>query len=75
MSSPTKDAEVSFKEAAHLFDIVSINKSPSMEKNAIDAHRAMCYGLRNLSIGVRATYQLLEEVQKELRLLSQSRHS
>ena len=29
------------------------------------------WGLKNLSIGLRATYILLEDVQKELRLLKQ----
>jgi hypothetical protein len=44
----------------------------TMNDQVVDLHMRsalsnMAWGLKNLSIGVRATYMLLEELQKDLR--------
>ena len=68
MSRPTEAAEEAFQFAMNELQQVKI----TMNDQVIDWHlRAalsnMAYGLKNLSMGVRATYMLLEEVQKDLR--------
>jgi hypothetical protein len=67
MASPTQEAEQSFTAVIHE---ISRSKSSDGELNfhLRVALMTMAAGLRSLSVGVRATYMLLEEVQKELRL-------
>jgi len=72
MSSPTKTAEDAFQFAMNRLQEVKTNNE-EMNANVRSALSNMAYGLKNLSVGVRATYILLEEVQKELRQLNQMR--
>ena len=70
MSSPTQSAELSFT--------VAINNSSDAQaklrgKDHIDglvlmalAQQQTANGLRSLSVGVRATYMLLEKVERQL---------
>ena len=72
MSSLTKTAEDAFQFAMNRLQEVKTNNE-EMNANVRSALSNMAYGLKNLSVGVRATYILLEEVQKELRQLNQMR--
>ena len=44
-----------------------------MDMHERSALSNMAYGLKNLAIGLRATYMLLEEVQRDLRQYNQFR--
>jgi hypothetical protein len=68
MSRPTETAEDAFQFAMHELQQVKT----TMNDQVVDVHMrsalsSMAWGLKNLSVGVRATYMLLEEVQKDLR--------
>ena len=73
MSSPTKDAEQAFSHAMSEFNQHFVNNKDPDDMHLNRGYLNMVYGLKSLSVGVRATYMLLEEVQKELRLLNQTR--
>jgi hypothetical protein len=68
MGTPTETAEDAFQFAMQQLQLVKT----TMDDQVVDLHMRsalsnMAWGLKNLSIGVRATYMLLEEVQKDLR--------
>jgi hypothetical protein len=73
MSSPTKDAEQSFSIAMQEFNKHFVNNADQDDVHLNRGYLNMCAGLRSLTVGVRATYMLLEEVQKEVRALKQQR--
>jgi hypothetical protein len=68
MGTPTETAESAFQFAMEQLQQVKT----TMNDQTVDLHMRsalsnMCWGLKNLSVGVWATYVLLEEVQKDLR--------
>jgi hypothetical protein len=67
MSSPTKTAEEAFQFAMNVLQQVKTTQSDEVNLFLRSALSNMAYGLKHLSVGVRATYMLLEDVQKELR--------
>jgi hypothetical protein len=67
MSSPTATAEDAFQFAMSQLQQVKFNYDGEMNMHERSALSNMAYGLKNLAIGLRATYKLLEEVQKDLR--------
>lgn len=67
MNRPTEIAEDAFQFAMQQLQQVKTNESDEMNLHIRSALSNMAYGLKNLSVGVRATYMLLEEVQKDLR--------
>ena len=69
MSSPTKTAEDAFQFAMNTLQNVKTNTTDEVNLNVRSALSNMAYGLKHLSVGLRATYILLEDVQKELRQL------
>jgi hypothetical protein len=70
MDRPTAVAEDAFQFAMNELQQVKYNTSDEMNLHVRAALSNMAYGLKNLSIGLRATYMLLEEVQKDLRQMS-----
>ena len=69
MDKPTEIAEDAFQFAKRELQNV---KTTLHDKDGLDYHLRsalsnMCWGLENLSIGLRATYILLEQVQRDLR--------
>jgi hypothetical protein len=72
MSSPTKTAEDAFQFAMNRLQEVKTNDE-AMNANVRSALSNMAYGLKNLSVGLRATYILLEEVQREMRQYNSTR--
>ena len=52
---------------------VKTNTTDEVNLNVRSVLSNMAYGLKHLSVGLRATYILLEDVQKELRQLNQTR--
>jgi hypothetical protein len=73
MTTPTKTAEDAFQFAMNVLQQVKTNTNDEMNLNVRAALSNMAYGLKNLSIGLRATYMLLEDVQKDLRQYNQTR--
>jgi hypothetical protein len=71
MSSPTKDAESAFVFVMHHLQGIEA-KGNSLDPATKAALMNMAWGMKNLSVGVRATYMLLESVQKELRQLNRA---
>ena len=71
MSRPTAIAEDAFQFAMHELAQVKTNTNDEMNLHVRAALSNMAYGLKNLSVGLRATYMLLEEVQKDLRPIQQ----
>ncbi len=67
MSSPTQTAEDAFQFAMHELQQVKTTTNDQVDIHLRSALSNMAWGLKNLSIGVRATYILLEEVQRDLR--------
>jgi hypothetical protein len=67
MSRPTATAEEAFQFAMHELQQVKTTTNDQVDLHLRSALSNMAYGLKNLSIGMRATYMLLEEVQKDLR--------
>jgi hypothetical protein len=72
MTSPTKIAEDSFKFAKSQLQAVKAN-SDDMHPQLRSALMNMCWGFENFSIGLRATYIKLEQVEKELQKLNLTR--
>jgi hypothetical protein len=68
MSTPTATAEDAFQFAMNELQQVKTNMNDEVNLHVRSALSNMAYGLKNLSVGLRATYMLLEEVQKDLRL-------
>jgi len=73
MSTPTETAESSFQFAMNVLQQVKTNSNDEVNLYVRSALSNMAWGLKNLSVGVRATYVLLEQVQKELRQNNQAR--
>ena len=67
MSTPTQTAEDAFQFAIHELQQVKTTMNDEVDIHLRSALSNMAWGLKNLSIGLRATYILLEEVQKDLR--------
>jgi hypothetical protein len=68
MGRPTETAEEAFQFAMHeLQQVKTTTNDQAVDLHLRSALSNMAWGLKNLSIGVRATYMLLEEVQKDLR--------
>jgi hypothetical protein len=67
MARPTETAEDAFQFAMHELQQVKTAMNDPVNMHLTAALSNMAFGLKNLSIGVRATYMLLEEVQKDLR--------
>ncbi len=67
MSRPTAIAEDAFQFAMHELQQVKTTTNDEVNLHVRAALSNMAYGLKNLSVGVRATYMLLEEVQRDLR--------
>jgi hypothetical protein len=67
MSRPTATAEDAFQFAMNELQQVKTNTNDEVNLHVRSALSNMAYGLKNLSVGLRATYMLLEEVQKDLR--------
>ncbi len=67
MDKPTEIAEDAFKFAMHELQQVKYNTTEEVNLHVRSALSNMAWGLKNLSIGVRATYVLLEQVQRDLR--------
>ena len=67
MGTPTEIAEDAFQFAMHELQQVKTTMNDEVDMHPRSALSNMTWGLKNLSIGVRATYMLLEEVQKDLR--------
>ena len=72
MTSPTKTAEDGFKFAKGQLQGVKAN-GDDMHPQLRSALMNMCWGFENLSIGLRATYIKLEQVEKELQKLNRTR--
>ncbi len=69
MSTPTELAESYFRRAQGACTRGILNAKGDL--NAADTFAALsnlCEGLANLAVGVRATYLVLEDVQRRLRL-------
>ncbi len=67
MSKPTETAEYNFKSAQSSFTRGILNAGSDL--NAMDTFAGLQHiadGLVNLAIGLRATYLLLEEVNRKL---------
>jgi hypothetical protein len=73
MSSPTKTAEDAFQYAMMTLQHVKTDANDEINPNVRSALSNMAYGLKHLWVGLRATYMLLEEVQRELRQHNQTR--
>jgi hypothetical protein len=67
MSRPTEAAEDAFQFAMHELQQVKTTADDQVDLHLRSALSNMAFGLKNLSVGLRATYMLLEEVQKDLR--------
>jgi hypothetical protein len=67
MDRPTAIAEDAFKFAMNELQQVKFNTTDEMNLHVRAALQNIAYGLGNLSKGLRATYILLEQVQKDLR--------
>ena len=72
MSSPTETAEDGFKFTKSQLQSVKAN-GDDMHPALRSALMNMCWGFENLSIGLRATYIKLEQVEKELQKLNRTR--
>lgn len=70
MDRPTEIAEDAFQFAVNELQQVKFNMNDEMNLHVRAALSNMAYGLKNLSVGLRATYMLLEDVQKDLRQLN-----
>ena len=73
MSSPTKTAQQSFAFGKNNLQMAKVSEYAEVNLYVRSALSEMCWGLEHLSIGLRATYMLIEELQKEVRQLKQSR--
>lgn len=71
-SSPTKDAESAFVFVMHHLQGIEA-KGDDLHPATKVALMNLAWGMKNLSVGVRATYMLLESVQKEVRQLNAAR--
>jgi len=72
MTTPTKTAESSFafaKNHLHQTKAEGDDLHPALKTALMN----MCWGFENLAIGLRATYIKLEQVEKELQKLNQTR--
>jgi hypothetical protein len=67
MTRPTETAEEAFQFAMRELQQVKPGGSDEMGLHERAALSNIAWGLKNLSIGVRATYVLLEQVQNDLR--------
>jgi hypothetical protein len=72
MGSPTQEAEQYFQHANNwLFQVVQKSIAGQDDSSAIPniamGLNNMAYGLGKLSVGLRATYQKLEEVERLLK--------
>jgi hypothetical protein len=72
MSSPTKDAEITFAFIMNHLHGTKNSADTEVNRNIKTALMNIAYGLKSMSVGLRATYMLLEEVQKELRQLNRA---
>lgn len=75
MTSPTKTAEDAFRFAKHQLQLAKASEYAELNHHLKGAIMEISYGLEHLSVGLRATYMLLEEVQREVRQLKQARPS
>jgi hypothetical protein len=73
MSSPTKDAEITFTFIMNHLNSLKASDAAELNPGIKTALMNMSFGLKSMSVGLRAIYMLLEEVHKELRQLNQSR--
>ncbi len=74
MSSPTKAAEDAFNFAKQSFGKLQHSDDKGLQTmNMSRGLLNLAAGLENLSKGVRATYMLLEEIQKEMQQQNQGR--
>jgi len=70
---PTESAEYEFRMAEQLYAKAVTNAASRVDKETLEqmlANTNMARGMRNLAVGLRATYMLLEEVKG---LLNRSR--
>jgi hypothetical protein len=67
---PTESAEHNFRLAEQMYVKAVVNAGSTVDKAVMEqmlAHASMARGMRDLSVGLRATYILLEEVKGMLK--------
>ena len=67
MSKPTEDAEAQFRRAEVIL-AHAVLRHPPGEAALLGSVAHIAEGLRHLSVGLRATYILLEQVKRDLAL-------
>lgn len=75
MSSPSKTAQYSFSLAKITLQGAKSNEYADLNFALKSSLMEISWGLENLAVGLRATYMLIEELQREVRQLKQSRPS
>lgn len=73
MSSPTKTAQLAFSSGKYAIQMAKVSENAEVSLYMKSAISELCWGLEHMSIGLRATYMLIEELQREIRQLKQSR--
>lgn len=73
MSSPTKTAQLAFSSGKYAMQLAKVSENTEVNTYVRSTLSEICWGLEHMSIGLRATYMLIEELQKEIRQLKQSR--
>lgn len=72
MSSPTQNAQVRFDRAhQQLMEVMGIvgDADPGVPMRLREGLKEMARGMGDMAVGLRATYQLIEQLQKEIREL------
>lgn len=73
MSSPTKTAQLAFSSGKYAIQTAKTSENVEVNLYVKSTLSEICWGLEHMSIGLRATYMLIEELQREVRQLKQSR--